>query len=59
VGGDEGYVQTVRKLSRYVAMGGWGTGSGHQKVPEARKARGSQDSTGMRLAEIPKRRENL
>ena len=27
--------------------GGWGTGGSHQKVPDARKARGSKDPTEM------------
>jgi hypothetical protein len=31
-------------------MGNW---SSQQKVPDARKARGSQDPTGVTLAEIP------
>jgi len=31
---------------------GWGTGDSHQKVPDARKVRGFQDTKGMRLAEI-------
>jgi hypothetical protein len=30
-----------------------GGGVSHQKVPDARKGSGSQDSTGMTLAEIP------
>jgi hypothetical protein len=30
-------------------MGNWGS---YQKVPDTRKARGSQDTTGMVLAEI-------
>ena len=33
--------------------GGMGTGSSHQKVPDARKVSGSQDPVGVRLAEIP------
>ena len=37
--------------------GGWGTGGSHQQVPDARKARGSQDPTGMRLAEMPNKGE--
>jgi hypothetical protein len=37
----------------YVAMGGWGTGSSHQQVPDSRKTRGSQDPMGMRFAEMP------
>jgi hypothetical protein len=32
----------------------WGS---HQKVPDARKARGSQDPTGMTLVEIPNKGE--
>ena len=36
---------------------GWGIGSSHQQVPDARKARGSQDPTGMTLAEIPNKGE--
>ena len=32
--------------------GEWGTGGSHQKVPDARKTRGSQDPIGMRLVEI-------
>jgi hypothetical protein len=40
--------------------GGWTTGDSNQKVPYARKARASQDPTGMSLAEIPnQKRENL
>jgi hypothetical protein len=35
----------------------WGTGGSNQKVPDARKARGSQDPTGMTLAEIPNKGE--
>jgi hypothetical protein len=37
--------------------GGWGTGDSYQKVPDARKARGSQDPMGMRLAQVLKKRE--
>ena len=37
---------------RYVAMGR-GTGGSNQKVPDARKARTSQDLMGTILAEIP------
>jgi hypothetical protein len=33
--------------------GEWGTGGSNQKVPDARKARASQDPTGMTLAKIP------
>jgi hypothetical protein len=32
---------------------GWGTGGSHQKVPDARKARHSQDPMEMTLDEIP------
>jgi hypothetical protein len=32
--------------------GGWGTGSSQQKIPDARKSKGSQDPMGMTLAEI-------
>lgn len=34
--------------------GKWGI---HQKVPEARKARGTQDPTGKTLAEMPNKGE--
>jgi hypothetical protein len=33
------------------------TGGSHQNVPGASKARGSQDPTGMRLAEMPNKGE--
>jgi hypothetical protein len=33
-------------------MGNWGTGGSYQKVPGARKARGSQDRMRMTLTEI-------
>jgi hypothetical protein len=36
---------------------GWEAGDSHQKVPEARKTRGSQDSKGMILAQIPNKGE--
>jgi hypothetical protein len=32
--------------------GGWGAGDSHQKIPDARKARGSQHPMGLALAEI-------
>jgi len=35
--------------------GGWGTGHSYQKVPDARKARSSQDAKGMRLAGMPRK----
>jgi hypothetical protein len=44
MGGD---VQMVRKMNR-----GMGAGGSDQKGPDARKARASQDPTGMTLAEI-------
>jgi hypothetical protein len=34
-----------------------GTGDSHQKVPDARKAKGSQGPTSMTLAEIPNKGE--
>ena len=37
--------------------GGWGTRGSHQQVPGTRKARVSQDPTGMILAEIPNKGE--
>jgi hypothetical protein len=58
VGGDKGDVQRVRKLTEVCSNGGWKTG--YQKVPDARKAKASQDPTGMTLAEMPhKGRRNL
>jgi hypothetical protein len=36
--------------------GGWGTGCSHQQVTDGRKAKGSQDPTEMRLAEMPSKR---
>jgi len=41
---------------RYVVMG-VGNLDSHQQVPDARKTRGSQDPTGMRLAEMPNKGE--
>ena len=37
--------------------GRWGTRGSYQKVPDARKARGSQDPMGMTLAEISNKGE--
>jgi hypothetical protein len=37
-------------------MGDGELGGSHQQVPDAREVRGSQDPTGMRLAEIPNKR---
>jgi hypothetical protein len=50
--GDE--IQKVRKLTEVYSNGGRGTG---QKVPDARKGRGSQEPTGMALADIPNKDE--
>jgi hypothetical protein len=36
---------------------GWETGGSYKQVPNARKARGSQDTMEMRLAEISCKRE--
>jgi hypothetical protein len=55
MGGNGGDVQRVRKLM--YSNGGWGTWGSNQKVPNARKARASQDSTGMIVDEIPQKRE--
>lgn len=48
-----GDIQRVRKLNEVSGSWGWGTGGSHKKVPDARKARGSQNLTGLTLAEIP------
>jgi hypothetical protein len=48
----------VRKLNRGVLQWEWGTGGSHQKVPDARKARGSQDPVGIALAEVPNKGES-
>jgi hypothetical protein len=37
--------------------GEWGTGDNHQQVINVRKARGYQNTTGMRLAEISNKGE--
>ena len=42
-----------RSNSEECSKCGWGTEGSHQKVPDARKARGSQNPTGMTLAEMP------
>jgi len=39
------------------STGGLGTGGSYQQAPDARKARGSQDTTGMRLVERPNKGE--
>ena len=41
MGGGGGSVQRDRKLNKG-SNGGWGTEGSHQKVPDARKTRGSQ-----------------
>jgi hypothetical protein len=46
-----------QKLIRGVKQWGWGTECCHQKVPDARKAREFQDTTGLTLAEIPNKKE--
>jgi hypothetical protein len=47
-----------QEIEQLCSCGGWGTGGSHQKVSDARKARGSQDPTGMMtLAEIPNKGE--
>jgi hypothetical protein len=52
MGGD---IQEIEQ--RCVAMGDEELWGNNQKVPDARKARGSQDSMGMTLAEILPKRE--
>ena len=37
--------------------GGWETGVSYQKVPDAKKAKGSQDQIGMALAETSNKQE--
>ena len=39
-------------LTEVCSNGGWETGGSNQKVPDARKARVSQDPTGTTIAEI-------
>ena len=55
VGGDRQCVQKVKKVNSDVQQWGMGNRVSHQKVPDARKARGFQDPTGMTLAEILKK----
>ena len=57
VRGDGGDIQRVNKLKKGGSKGRWETGGSQQKVPDARKANGSQDTTGMTLAEMPNQRE--
>jgi len=51
--GDRDDIQRVRNLNGGVYQ--WGMGNCHQQVPDARKARGSQDPVGMKLADMPKK----
>jgi hypothetical protein len=60
-GGEGGRIRYVRIWGRCTEVQGieqvcsnevWGTGGSHWKVLDARKARPSQDPTGMALAEI-------
>jgi hypothetical protein len=46
-----------REIEQRCTSGEWGAGGSHQKVPATRKARGSQDPKGMRLVEMPNKRE--
>ena len=57
-GGDREEEQKVRNLNGgVVAMGDGKLGGSHQKSPDARDPRGSQDPTGMTLAKIPNKGE--
>jgi hypothetical protein len=63
-GGKEGQNQVWEEMYRgsgnwteVCGNRGWGTGDSNQKVPDARKARASQDPTGMTLAEVPQKGE--
>ena len=57
IGGSGDGIHRVRKLNRAVYQWGIGGGGRHQQVPDARKARSSQDLTGVTLAEIPNKGE--
>jgi hypothetical protein len=46
-------VQRFRNLNKGVYQWRWRTGGSHQQFQHARKARVSQDPTGMSLAEMP------
>jgi hypothetical protein len=48
----QGWYTEGQEIKQMCSNGGWRTGGSHQKVPDARKARGSQNPTGMTLAEI-------
>jgi hypothetical protein len=52
IGGGGGDVQRFRKLKEVCGSGECGTGGSNQKVPDARKARASQDPMGITLAKI-------
>jgi hypothetical protein len=41
-----------QEIEEVCSSGGLGSGGSHQKLPDVRKARGSQDLTGRTLAEI-------
>ena len=53
--------EDVRKVSEnwteLYSTGGWGTEGSHQKVPEDKKARDFQHSTGMTLTEMLNKEE--
>jgi hypothetical protein len=53
MGGDGNDTQRVRNLNRGVLQLGMGNWGYHKQVPDARKARGSLDPIGMKLAEMP------
>jgi hypothetical protein len=49
--------QDIKPRKKKHSSGEWGTWSSHKKVPDARKARGSQEPTGMALPKIPNKGE--
>ena len=57
MGGEEEDEERVRKLNNMCSNREWGSGGSNQKVPDARKARASQDPMGITLSEIPHRGE--
>jgi hypothetical protein len=58
MGGDRDHIQRVEEFEQmFVAMGNGELWDSHQQDPDARKARGSQDTTGVRLAERPNKGE--
>lgn len=50
---DSREVPRVREIKRICNSVGFGTQGSHQKVPGAKEARGSEDPSGLTLAEIP------